>query len=75
MTIQQQYDLQRMILDYEVRASLWAPHLPFQWMRAIAAIYITGKARRKFHRWMQSLELTAARTNAELQAQQGKKTP
>lgn len=54
--IKDELRLQALILDYEVRASR-AALLPFQWMRALAAMYLANKARRKYMRWIKSLEI------------------
>lgn len=55
-----QFELQRLILDYETRSAWLAQKLPFRWMRAIAAVYIAAKAKRKYARWMLSLSIHQA---------------
>lgn len=55
-----EFELQRLILDYEVRSSLLSTKLPFRWMRAILAVFITAKAKRKYARWMLSLKIQQA---------------
>mgnify|MGYP007100119033 CR=1 FL=1 len=41
----------REILDYEVRASWWVPHVTWGWAQNLASIYIAWKVRRKADRY------------------------
>lgn len=45
---------QEQLLDYEIRASVWAPWIRIRWMQDLAGRYFAWKVRRKYSRWQAS---------------------
>lgn len=42
------------ILDYEIRASWWAPSVSHPWLQELTGRYFAWKVKRKYGRWMLS---------------------
>lgn len=45
----------RVILDYEIRGSWWAPLVSFSPLQRLAGSYFARKVRRKYGRWQRSV--------------------
>lgn len=54
-------DMRQMLLDYEIRSSIWASWVGIAALQNLAARYFARKVNRKMRRWMRSREWAAER--------------